>query len=171
MKKIILISLGLMMLSSLVFAQKYACVDTEYILGKIPNYKSAQEQMEKISAQYQKEVEDGYRNVDEMYKSYQAEKALLTDAMKKKREDEIIAKEKTVKALQQKYFAPDGELAKKREELMKPIQERIFNAIKNFADDGGYATIFDLTNNSSMIYVNSRYDVSDKILEKLGYKQ
>ncbi|MDR2474551.1 MAG: OmpH family outer membrane protein, partial [Bacteroidales bacterium] len=95
---------------------------------------------------------------------------LLSDAMKKKREDEIIAKEKTVKALQQKYFAPEGELSKKREELMKPIQERIFNAIKNFADDGGYATIFDLANNASMIYVNSKYDVSDKILEKLGYK-
>ncbi|MDR1553856.1 MAG: OmpH family outer membrane protein [Prevotellaceae bacterium] len=171
MKKIVLISVGLMMLSSLAFAQKYACIDTEYILNKIPNYKSAQEQIEKISAQYQKEIEDGYRNVDEMYKSYQAEKALLTDAMKKKREDEIIAKEKTVKALQQKYFAPEGELAKKREELLKPIQERIFNAIKNFADDGGYATIFDLANNASMVYVNSRYDVSDKILEKLGYKQ
>ncbi|MDR0755035.1 MAG: OmpH family outer membrane protein [Prevotellaceae bacterium] len=171
MKKIILISAGLMMLSSLAFAQKYACVDTEYILEKVPNYKSAQEQIEKVSAQYQKEVEDGYRNVDEMYKSYQAEKALLTDAMKKKREDEIIAKEKAVKALQQKYFAPEGDLAKKREELMKPIQERIFNAIKNFADDGGYATIFDLANNAAMIYVNSRYDVSDKILEKLGYKQ
>ncbi|MDR3287575.1 MAG: OmpH family outer membrane protein [Prevotellaceae bacterium] len=171
MKKIILISIGLMMISSLAFAQKYACVDTEYILGKIPNYKSAQEQVEKISAQYQKEIEDGYRNLDELYKTYQAEKALLTDAMKKKREDEIIAKEKTVKALQQKYFSAEGELTKKREELMKPIQERIFNAIKNFADDGGYATIFDLSNNASMIYVNSRYDVSDKILEKLGYKQ
>jgi len=171
MKKIILISIGLLMMSTLSFAQKYACVDTEYILNKIPNYKSAQEQIEKISAQYQKEVEDGYRNLDEMYKTFQAEKALLTDAMKKKREDEIISKEKSVKALQQKYFAPEGDLAKKREELMKTIQERVFNAIKNFADDGGYATIFDLSNNASMIYVNTRYDVSDKILEKLGYKQ
>ena len=171
MKKIILISIGLLMMSTLSFAQKYACVDTEYILNKIPNYKSAQEQIEKISAQYQKEVEDGYRSLDEMYKTFQAEKALLTDAMKKKREDEIISKEKSVKALQQKYFAPEGDLAKKREELMKTIQERVFNAIKNFADDGGYATIFDLSNNASMIYVNTRYDVSDKILEKLGYKQ
>jgi outer membrane protein len=169
MKRIILITAGLM-ISSLIFAQKYACVDTEYILGKIPNYKSAQEQIEKISTQYQKEIEDGYRNLDEMYKTYQAEKALLTDAMKKKREDEIIAKEKAVKALQQKYFAPEGDLSKKRDELLKPIQERIFNAIKNFADDGGYATIFDLANNASMIYANPRYDVSDKILEKLGYK-
>jgi outer membrane protein len=171
MKKIILISIGLMMMSSFAFAQKYACVDTEYILDKVPNYKSAQEQVNKLSEQYQKEVEDGYRTLDELYKTYQAEKALLTDAMKKKREDEIIAKEKTVKALQQKYFAPEGELAKKRDELMKPIQERVFNAIKTFADDGGYATIFDLANNASMIYVNPRYDVSDKILEKLGYKQ
>ena len=169
MKKIILIAAGLM-ISSLMFAQKYACVDTEYILGKIPNYKSAQEQIEKISAQYQKEVEEGYRNLDELYKTYQAEKALLTDAMKKRREDDIIAKEKAVKALQQKYFAPEGALSKKRDELLKPIQERIFNAIKNFADDGGYATIFDLANNASMIYANPRYDVSDKILEKLGYK-
>jgi outer membrane protein len=170
MKKVILITLALMMVSSLAFAQKYACVDTEYILGKIPNYKSTQEQIEKISNQYQKEVEDGYKALDEMYKTYQAEKALLTDAMKKKREDEIIAKEKTVKALQQKYFAPEGDLSKKRDELLKPIQERIFNAIKNFADDGGYATIFDLANNASMIYANPRYDVSDKILEKLGFK-
>ena len=171
MKKIILISIGLLMMSTLSFAQKYACVDTEYILNKIPNYKSAQEQIEKISAQYQKEVEDGYRSLDEMFKTFQAEKALLSDAMKKRREDEIIAKEKSVKALQQKYFSPEGDLAKKREELMKTIQERVFNAIKNFADDGGYATIFDLSNNASMIYVNTRYDVSDKILEKLGYKQ
>ena len=170
MKKIILIATGLMMMSSLAFAQKYACVDTEYILGKIPNYKSAQEQITKISEQYQKEVEDGYRLLDEMYKTYQTEKALLTDAMKKRREDEIITKEKAVKALQQKYFAPEGDLSKKRDELLKPIQERIFNAIKNFADDGGYATIFDLANNASMIYTNPRYDVSDKILEKLGFK-
>lgn len=170
MKKIMILALGLM-ISTFAVAQKYACVDTEYILGKIPNYKAAQEQVDKISTQYQKEVEDAYRNLDEMYKSYQAEKALLNDALKKKREDAIIAKEKEVKALQQKYFAPEGDLAKKREELMKPIQERVYNAIKSFADDGGYATIFDLANNMSMIYVNQRYDVSDKILEKLGYKQ
>jgi outer membrane protein len=150
--------------------QRFAYVDTEYILGKIPNFQSATDQIEKLATQYQKEVEEGYKKLDETYNTYQAEKALLNESMRKKREDEIIARERELKNTQQKYFGPEGELFTKREELLKPIQEQVTEAINKFAEEGGYSVIFDLANNPSMVYTNPRYDMSDKILEKLGFK-
>lgn len=150
--------------------QKFAYVDTEYIFGKIPNFQTSTEQIEKLAGQYQKEVEDGYKKLDEMYNTYQAEKALLNESMRKKREDEIISRERELKNLQQKYFGQEGELFKKREELLKPVQDQVAEAINKFAEEGGYSVIFDLASNSSMIYTNPRYDMSDKILEKLGFK-
>ena len=171
MKKL-LILLGVLVLPVAMFAQtqRFAYVDTEYILGKVPNFQAATEQVEKIAAQYQKEVEESYKKLDEMYNTYQAEKALLNESMRKKREDEIISRERELKNLQQKYFGPEGEVFKKREELLKPIQEQVTEAINKFAEDGGYSVIFDLANNPSMVYTNPRYDMSDKILEKLGFK-
>ena len=105
-----------------------------------------------------------------MYNDYQAEKVLLTEEMKKKREDEIIAKEREVKDLQMSYFGRDGQVYKKREELIKPIQEQVYNAVKEIATEGGYAVIFDAAASGNMIYTNSRYDRSDEVLQKLGYK-
>ncbi len=170
MKKVLVALIVLAFPVALLAQNKIAYVDTEYILGKIPNYKNAQSQVEKIATQYQKEVEDGYKKLDEQYKSYQAEKALLNESMKKKREDDIIKRERELKDLQQKYFGPSGEVSKKREELIKPIQDQVSEAIKTFATDGGYTMIFDVAGNPSIVYTNTRSDMSDKILEKLGFK-
>lgn len=152
------------------WAQKFAYVDTDYILKKIPSYKAAQEQLDKLSEQFQKEIEDQYAEIDKLYKDYQTEKVLLTEEMKKKREDEIITRERQTKELQMKYFGKDGMLFKKREELVKPIQEQVFNTIKELAIEGGYAIIFDSASSPNMLYTNSRYDKSDEVLQKLGYK-
>ena len=167
MKKVVILSIMLMS-SACLWAQKFGYVDTEYILKKVPAYKSAQDQLDKLSAQYQKEVETKYKTVDDLFKKYQAEKVLLTEDMRQKRENEIVTKEKEVKDLQKSYFSPEGTLAKKREELLKPVQDKIYTAIKDIATDGGYATIFDVANNPGMIYNNPRFDLSDKVLEKMG---
>lgn len=152
------------------FAQKYAFVDTEYILNNIPSYKAAQDQLDKLSAQWQKEVENQYAEIDKLYKAYQADKVLLTEEMKKKREDEIVNKEKQAKELQNKYFGREGMLFKKREELVKPIQDEIYTTVKTLATEGGYAVIFDTASGMSMLYTDPRFDKSDEVLQRLGYK-
>jgi len=139
--------IGLLLLTSAVaMAQKYAFVDSEYIRKNIPAFTSAQEQLDKLSKQWEKEVSDGYAVVEQMYKSYQNESVLLSQDMKTKREEAIIAKEKEMKDLQNKYFGVDGDLFKKREELVKPIQDEILKAIKEIAVDGSYAVILTVTN-------------------------
>ncbi len=152
------------------FAQKFAFVDTEYILSNIPSYKASQNQLDEISKEWQQEIENKYTEIEKMYKDYQAERVLLTEEMRKKREDEIINKEREVKELQNNYFGQKGALYKKREELVKPIQDEVYNAVKDLATEGGYAVIFDSASGPTMLYSNPRYDVSDEILEKLGYK-
>jgi len=151
-------------------AQKFAYVNTEYILKKIPAYKTAQDQLDRLTQQYEKEIEARYQKLEELYKSYQADKVLLTEDMKQRRENEIITKEREAKELQRTYFGQDGSLDKKKDELLKPIQEKISTAIKELATQDGYAVIFDSAANPSMLYTAPRYDLSDKILEKLGYK-
>ncbi|NMB72198.1 MAG: OmpH family outer membrane protein, partial [Bacteroidales bacterium] len=116
-------------------------------------------------------IEAKYAEIDNMYKKYQAEKVLLTDEMKNKREEEIVTKEKEVKDLQKKYFGQDGALFKKREELIKPIQDEIYNAIKEIAAEGGFAVIFDTSADATIIYSDPKYDKSDQVLQKLGYKK
>ena len=153
------------------FAQKYAYVDTEYILSNIPEYKSAQSQIDNISIQWQKEIEARYAEIDKMYKAFQAEAILLTEDMKRKRENEIIAKEKEAKDLQKQRFGVDGDLFKKRQELVKPIQDKIYNAIKAMAEKGSFAVIFDKSSDLSMLYSNPKYDKSDDILVGMGYKK
>jgi outer membrane protein len=156
--------------TGLVAAQKYAFVDTEYILNNIPSYKAAKDQLDKLSEEWQKEIEDRYTDIEQLYKDYQAEKVLLTDDMRKKREDDIINKEKAAKELQKKYFGQDGALFQKRQELVKPIQDEIYKAVKDIATENGYAVIFDTSSGPTMLYFNPRYDVSDDVLQKLGYK-
>jgi outer membrane protein len=168
MKKLLFISLFLLIaLTS--FSQKFAFVDTDYILKKIPSYRSAQEQLDKQAAVYQKEVEEKYAEIDKLFKTFEAEKVLLTEEMKTRREDEIIAMEKSAKDLQMKYFGREGMLFKKREELVKPIQDQVYNTVKEIATEGGYAIIFDSASSSNMLYTNPRYDKSDEVLQKLGY--
>jgi outer membrane protein len=150
-------------------AQKIGYINTETVLNKIPSYKTAQGQLERLRQEYQKEVEAGYQKVEELYKAYQADKVLLTEDMKKRREEEIINKEKAVKELQLKYFGQEGTLAKKTEELLKPLQDKVSNAVKEVATDDGYGMIIDIANNPTVLFVLPRYDVSDKVIGKLGF--
>jgi len=169
MKRILLLSLFLI-LGIAGFCQKFAFVDSDYILKKIPQYRSAQEQLEKLAGQYQKEVEDRFVSIDEQVRSYQAEKVLLTLDMRNKREQELVQRQKEAQDLQRNYFGPDGVLFKKRTELIKPIQDQVYNAVKDLASEGGYAAIFDVANNPTVLFSNSKYDKSDEVLQKLGYR-
>jgi outer membrane protein len=171
MKKIILLGSLFCCMGVSAFAQKYAYIDSDYILSNIPDYKSAQQQVDNLSVQWQKEIEIKYGEIDKLYKAFQAEQILLTEEMKKKRETEIIAKEKEVKELQKSRFGVDGELFKKRQELIKPIQDKVYNAIKAMAEKGTYAVVFDKSSGTTMMYTNPKYDKSDAILMDLGYKK
>ena len=164
-----LLFLAVMLVSSFAMAQKYAYVNTEYILDNIPEYKSAMQQLDNISLGWQKEIEDRYAIIDKLYKAYQAEQVLLTEEMKKRRQDEITSKEKDVKDLQKQRFGVEGDLFKKKQELIKPIQDKIYNAVKKMATDGSYAVIFDKSSDLIMLYSNPKYDKSDDILKALGY--
>jgi len=170
MKKLVLILLFFAISCGYSFAQKYAFVDTQYILGNIPSYKAAQDQLEKFSQQYQKELETLHAELDKMYKDFQSEVVLLSDDMKRKREDIIITKEKEYKKLQRQYFGAEGDLFQKRQALIKPIQDDVFKAVQEVAEQGAYSIVFDKAGSLSMIYTNSKYDLSDQILQKLGYK-
>lgn len=164
----IMMFLGLM--SFQVSAQKYAYVNTQYILENIPDYKAAQQSLDNLSITWQKEIEDKYAIIDKLYKTYQAEQVLLTEEMKKRRQDEITQKEKDVKDLQKQRFGYEGDLFKKKQELVKPIQDKIYNAVKKMATDQSYAVIFDKSGDLIMLYTNPKYDKSDAILLALGYK-
>ena len=170
MKKIFLTFGLLLTFAVFTMAQKYAFVDTEYIMDNIPAFKAAQEQLDQVSAQYQKELETIHAEIEQMYKDYQAESVLLSDEMKRKREDVIISKEKEYKKLQQKYFGREGDLFKKRQGLIKPIQDDVFNAIQELANEGSYAVIFDKAGGTTMLFTNPKYDLSDQVLQKMGYK-
>lgn len=162
-------------LSGFTFAQsgsaKFGYVDTDYILSQIPEYKAAQSELDKTSVQWQKEIEGKYSEVDKLYKAYQADAILLTDEMKKKRENEIVNKEKEAKDIQKSRFGVDGELFKKRQELVKPIQDKVYNAIKTVAEKKGLGYILDKSGQVSILYANSKYDISDDVLTHLGYKK
>jgi outer membrane protein len=170
MKKILFVAFLVVMTSVAGWTQKFAYVDTEYILNNIPSFKSAQDQVDKLSSEWQKEIETKYADVDKLYKNFQSEKVLLTDEMKVKREEEITKKEQEVKDLQKKYFGRDGLLFKKRQELIKPIQDQVYNAIKELAAEQGFAIIFDTSANQGIIYSNPKNDKSDEVLQRLGYK-
>jgi len=169
MKKILLLFAVLFSLIS--FSQRFAYVDTEYILKNIPAYQAAQDQLDNQSVEWQKELEEIYAKIDKMYKDFQAEKVLLTEEMRVKRENSIVEKEKEAKTIQKQYFGKDGELYKKRQELIKPIQDDIFNAVKEIAAEGNFAVIFDSAGGMSMLYNDPKFDKSDDVLEKLGYKK
>jgi len=168
MNKILLI-LVVSFLATTTQAQKFTYVDTDYILNKIPEFNQAQDKLDALSADWQKEIENKYADVNQMYRSYQQEQVLLTDEMKVKREEAIIKKEKSAKDLQQKYFGPEGELYIKRQELIKPIQDKIHDAIQQLASNNKYAIVFDSSSDLIMLYKNNNLDKSDKVLDLLGY--
>ncbi len=170
MRKIIVLTVLMFAATLSGTAQKFAFVDSEYIRNNIPAFTAAQQQLDKLSEGWEKEVANGYAAVEQMYKDYQAEVVLLSQDQKKKREEAIIAKEKEIKDLQNTYFGMEGELYKKREELVKPIQDEILKAIKEMSVEGSYAVIFDTSAGSNILFANPRYDLSDQVLQKLGYK-
>jgi len=170
MKRIVLTLTVLFSVVAIANAQKYGFIDSEYIMENIPSYTAAQEQLDQLSSQYQKELESMHAEIEQMYQDYQAESVLLSEDMKRKREDVIISKEKDYKELQRKYFGPNGDLFKKRQGLVKPIQDDIFNAVQELATDGSYAVIFDKAGGTTLFFTNPRYDLSDQVLQKLGYK-
>lgn len=170
MKKLLVGTMFMLLATTVSFGQKYAFVDTDYILENISEYKIAQDQLDELSVKWQKEIEEKFAEVDRLYKAYQAEAVLLPEDMKRKREDEIIKKEKEAKEIQKKRFGKDGDLFKKRQELIKPIQDRIYNAIEKIAIEKNYAVIFDKAGSLTMLYSNSKYDRSDDVLDELGYK-
>lgn len=150
------------------FAQKYALIDMEYILKNIPTYEMANEQLNQVSTKWQAEVDGQSKLAKEMYKKYQSEMVFLSDEMKTKREEEIVKKEKEVAELQRKYFGQEGELFKKRESLMKPIQEDIYNAVKAISEDKAYMMVIDRASASNIIFASPKIDISNDVLSKLG---
>lgn len=149
-------------------AQRYAYVDTEYILSNLDAYNNAQKELDRVSQMWQKEIEERYESIDRLYKAYQAEKVLLTSDMRKEREDEIVRKEKEAKDLQRQRFGVEGDLFMKRQELIQPIQDDVYNAIKEVAQGGGFSVIFDKASQSNILYADPRYDKSDRVLTRLG---
>ena len=150
-------------------AQKFAYVDTDYILAKIPEYNQAQDKLDNYSKGWQEEIEMTMQKIEKMYRSYQSEQILLTEEMKSAREDMIFVEEKKVQDLQIKYFGPEGMLFSKRQELIKPIQDKIYDAIQQVATNNKYSVIFDSSSDLIMLYSNNNLDKSDKVLELMGY--
>ncbi|MDD7343537.1 MAG: OmpH family outer membrane protein [Bacteroidales bacterium] len=154
-----------------VSAQKFALVDMEYVLKNIPAYEMANEQLNQVSQRWQREVDDLKKEADNLYKNYQADMVFLTDEQKKKKEAEIVAKEKEATNLNYKYFGPQGELFKKRQSLLKPIQDDVYNAVKKVSEERGVQVIFDRASSQSIVYASPRIDVSNEVLAKLGYSK
>ncbi len=167
-----LFAICLMMICSLaVNAQKYALIDMEYILKNIPAYEMTNEQLSQVSQKWQNEVEALQQEAQNMYKTYQSDLVFLSAEMKSKREEEIVKKEQEAQDLKRKYFGADGELYKKRESLMKPIQDEIYNAVKEISEDKGYQLVIDRASAMSIIFASPKIDISNEVLSKLGYSK
>lgn len=167
-KKSILAFALLIGMTSSVSAQKFAFVDTDYILNQLPEYRSAQKKLDEISAQWQKELEVLYADVDDLYKEYQAKKVLMTNGQQKEMQEQIIAKEKEAKKFENDKFGFEGDLFKEREKLIKPIQDKVFEAIQTIAKREAIDIMFDKAGGATMLFSNAKYDKSDEVLEELG---
>ena len=164
--------MGLMALMALTAnAQKFALIDMDYIFKNIPAYERANEQLNQVSKKWQAEVEALNTEASTMYKNYQNEVVFLSQEQKKKRQEDIMAKEKEASDLKRKYFGPEGELFKKRESLMTPIQEEIYNAVKDISELRGYSLILDRSSDAGIIFGSPKIDISNEVLEKLGYSK
>lgn len=152
-------------------AQKFALMDMEYILKNIPAYERANEQLNQVSKKWQAEVEAINTEATTMYKNYQNEVVFLSQEQKKAKQEQIMQKEKEAADLKKKYFGPEGELFKKRESLMSPIQEEIYNAVKEISDLRGYSLVLDRASDTSIIFGSPKIDISNEVLEKLGYSK
>ena len=170
MKKLFLTLLIPVLAVTAAFAQRFAYVDSEYILKHVPEYASSQKQLAAISDQWQKETDARFQEIDRMYKAYQADQVLMTADMKKRRENEIIDKEKAAKDFQRQKFGPDGELAQRSTALIKPIQDRVAKAVQAIAESENLDMVFDKNSEVIMLYANPRYDKSAAVITRLGLK-
>lgn len=169
MKKFAILALFAVLATFGANAQKFALVDMEYILKNVPSYEMANEQLSQLSQRWQKEVEAIGKEAESLYQNYLADKVFLTDEQVKKREEEVVAKEKEATELRYKYFGPEGELYKKRQSLLKPVQDDVYNAIKKLAQERGFQAVFDRASASEIIYASPTIDVSNDVLAKMGY--
>lgn len=170
MKKFALLFCSLLFIMVSANAQRYAVIDTKYILNKMPEYKEADKKLQATTELWQKEIDDQQIQLDKMYKSYEAEQFMLSDELKKKREDELFNKEKELRDLQKKRFGYEGDLFKERQKLVKPIQDKIFTAIQKIATSRGYDFILDKSEGITVIFADPKIDKSDDILKELGIK-
>lgn len=169
MKKIVASLLILTLAFSAIHAQKVAVVDIEYILSKIPAYQQAQKELDQTAAGWQKEIEDKMKEVEQMYNQFQSEQVLLTETLKQQRIEKIESKEREIKELQRQRFGADGDLFKKRQELVKPTQDLVYNAIQNMATEKRYDIILDKSSGPYVLFLSPTYDKSDEIVSALGY--
>lgn len=171
MNKLILVAVLFLTFGASSYSQKFALIDMDYILKNISSYETANQQLEAISKKWQTEIETAQQEVQNMSKTYQSELVFLSADQKAKREKEIVDKEKAVQELKRKYFGPEGEIFKRRQALIKPIQDDIYNAVKEISDTKGYQLILDRASASSIIFSSPRIDISNEVLSKLGYSK
>jgi outer membrane protein len=170
MKKTFLLTLAFLGLAFAVQAQRYAIIDTKYILNKIPEYKDADKKLQLIGEQWQKEIDDKQATLDKMYKNYEAEQFMLTDDLKKKREDELFVKEKEVRDLQKRRFGYEGDLFRERQKLVKPVQDKVYNAVQKLAVARSYDFILDKSEGITIIFADPKLDKSDDVLKEMGIR-
>jgi outer membrane protein len=170
MKKIVLLSVFSLLLAAGVQAQKYAIIDSRYILDRMPEYRVAQKQLDDFAALWQKEIDDMQKELDRMYRDFDAEQVMLSEDLRKKREDQLFLKEKGVRDLQRQRFGFEGDLFKKRQELVKPVQDRVYNAVQKLAVQRGYDFILDKSEGITVIFADPKLEKSDDVLKELGVK-
>ena len=170
MKKSLLLCIAFLALAFTTQAQRYAIIDTKYILNKIPEYRDADKKLQQIGEQWQKEIDDKQAQQDKMYKNYEAEQFMLTDELKKKREDELFVKEKDIRDQQKRRFGYEGDLFKERQKLVKPVQDKVFNAVQKIAIARSYDFILDKSEGITVIFADPKLDKSDDVLKELGIK-
>jgi outer membrane protein len=168
MKKIVISAVMFVLAIGMIHAQKFAYIDSQYILDNLPEFTEAQAQLDELSNQWQTEIEAKFTEVDKMRQDFQAQAVLLPEDMKKKKEQDILDKEKDAKNLQRQRFGKDGDLMKKRQELVKPVQEKVYNAIQEISTTNNYAVVFDKAGALTIMYANPKYDISDEVLDNLG---
>ncbi len=170
MKRSLLIAFCLLLIGSFAQAQRYAIIDTKYILDKMPEYKEAQKQLDETAAQWQKEIDAAQQELDKMYKDFEAEQVMLSEELRRKREDQLFLKEKTLRDLQRKRFGFEGDLFKRRQELIKPVQDKVFNAVQKLAVQRGYDFILDKSEGITVIFADPKLEKSEDVLRELGVK-
>jgi outer membrane protein len=170
MKKVLIVAFSFFMIAATTTAQRYAIIDSKYILDKMPEYKEAQKKLDQFSELWQQEIDQKQIIVDKMLKDYEAEQVMLSDELKKKREDELYNKEKELRDLQKKRFGFEGDLFKKRQELIKPVQDKVYNAVQKLAVDKQYDFILDKSEGITVIFADPKLDKSDDVLRNMGVK-